>query len=46
MLSWHLLVHFIPLIIIPPIAATPWIIANADIAHLLLTFSPDVTVLA
>ena len=34
---------FTPLIIIPPIAATPWIIANAGIAHLLLIFSLDVT---
>ena len=31
-----------PLIIIPPIAAMPWIIANAGIALLLLTFSLDV----
>ena len=34
---------FTPLIIIPPIAATPLIIANAGIALLLLIFSLDVT---
>ena len=43
MLSWHLLVHLHLYIIIPPIAAMPWIIANAGIALLLLIFSPDVT---
>ena len=42
MFSWHLLVPFTPLIITPPIAAVPWIIANAGIALLLLIFSPDV----
>ena len=41
MLFWHLLVHT-PLVIIPPIAAMPWIIANAGIALLLLIFSLDV----
>ena len=34
---------FTPLIIIPPIAAMPWIIANVGIALLLHIFSPDVT---
>ena len=34
---------FIPFIIIPPIAATPWIIAKAGIALLFLIPSPDVT---
>ena len=34
---------FIPFIIIPPIAATPWIIANVGIALLFVAFSPDVT---
>ena len=33
---------FTPLIIIPPIAAMPWIIANAGIPLLPLIFSPDV----
>ena len=37
---------FIPFIIIPPIAATPWIIANVGIALLLLVLSQDVTALA
>ena len=34
---------FIPFIIIPLIAATPWIIANMGIALLFLVLSPDVT---
>ena len=34
---------FIPFIIIPPIAATPWIIAKVGIALLFLIPSPDVT---
>ena len=34
---------FTPLIIIPPIAAMPWIIVSAGIALLLLIFSLDVT---
>ena len=34
---------FIPFIIIPPIVATPWIIAKAGIALLFLIPSPDVT---
>ena len=38
-------IAFTPLIIIPPIAATPWIIASAGIALLPLIFSPDVTTL-
>ena len=33
---------FIPFIIIPTIAATPWIIARAGIALLFLIPSPDV----
>ena len=33
---------FIPFIIIPPMAAMPWIIANAGIALLFLMPSPDV----
>ena len=33
---------FIPFIIIPPMAATPWIIAKAGIALLFLIPSPDV----
>ena len=34
---------FIPFIIIPPIAATPWIITNTGIALLFLVLSPDVS---
>ena len=34
---------FIPFIIIPPIAAMPWIIAKVGIALLFLVLSPDVT---
>ena len=34
---------FIPFKIIPPMAATPWIIAKAGIALLFLIPSPDVT---
>ena len=34
---------FIPFIIIPPIAAMPWIITKAGIALLFLVLSPDVT---
>ena len=34
---------FIPFMIIPPIAAMPWIIANMGIALLFLVLSPDVT---
>ena len=34
---------FIPFIIIPPMAAMPWIIANVGIAHLFFFPSPDVT---
>ena len=37
---------FIPFIIIPPMAATPWIMAKAGIALLLLIPSPDVAGLA
>ena len=33
---------FIPFIIIPPMAATPWIIAKVGIALLFLIPSPDV----
>ena len=33
---------FIPFIIIPPMAAMPWIIANVGIALLFLIPSPDV----
>ena len=33
---------FIPFIIIPPMAATPWIFANVGIALLFLIPSPDV----
>ena len=33
---------FTPLIIIPPIAAMPWIIANAGVALLPLIISPDI----
>ena len=33
---------FIPFIIIPPMAAMPWIIAKVGIALLFLTPSPDV----
>ena len=34
---------FIPFIIIPPMAAMPWIFAQAGIALLFLIPSPDVT---